>query len=443
MQKLNGKTISHLLKSNNITIKEAAEKMGIHYNNLSSIINGGQNYTTKTEQKVIDYFQKYLKINTEQLYSTNNSDILIRLKLAKQPAKNEIAIVREDLIVIERTIKLTTWMDNKFGNHEDYINERLWDIYTTPSKGYDLYDLTLRRSDFFELKKRWNLSSLDSVFNFLSSEDIQELLFRDGFIHLTEDTGHTIISLTEKLGIKIFFISLNSTKILSASTPFFNYTGNSQEPIIFINKNACKSPEEIILNIAKELYYILFKEKDFSRISDYKIEIEPEKCDGIKFAKKILFNQNAFIDFLNKNEEALCYYFPSSWKNNERFHYYNFDERSEYGWIYLIFEIKRYFRVSYKLIFSALHKMNFKNIRDRISEQQFCEYFISAIEKYNQSLSEPAYRLINGEPTENPFNYSIDNLKICLNCLENNKNMDDETENKYDEYKDLIEQLRQ
>ena len=108
MQKLNGKTISHLLKSNNITIKDAAEKMGIHYNNLSNIINGGQNYTQKTEQKIIDYFYEYLKVTADILCKNSYSEELIRAKLSKTPAKNEIPIINEDLITIEKTLSTSS-----------------------------------------------------------------------------------------------------------------------------------------------------------------------------------------------------------------------------------------------------------------------------------------------------------------------------------------------
>lgn len=439
MQKLNGKTISHLLKSNNITIKEAAEKMGIHYNNLSSIINGGQNYTQKTEQKVIDYFQEHLKITSDILCKNTKSEELIRAKLSKTPAKNEIPIINEDLITIERTLLLLKWMDKKFYLNDDYITQRLWDIYTIPYKNIDLYDWTLRRTDFFELLKKSKINNSKDALQFLYSEETADLLFNDGFLYIGKDTGTTIINIAEKLGIKIIFIPLHSSKLISASTPFFDLNGNLQEPVIIINKNVCNSPEEILWNISKELFYILFNNSEYISISDCNIEIENEKCDGYQFAKTILFNKEVFQNFLDTNKRALTRYFPSSSKGT----CYDFSRYSENGWIYLICEIKRYFRVSYKLIIFRLYELNFGNVREKISETDFCEYFINAINTYNQSFSEPAYQIINGEPCVKPFDYTIDNLKICLNCLENNKDMDNEVRTKYDEYAALIKQIQQ
>lgn len=439
MQKLNGKTISHLLKSNNITIKDAAEKMGIHYNNLSNIINGGQNYTQKTEQKIIDYFYEYLKVTADILCKNSYSEELIRAKLSKTPAKNEIPIINEDLITIEKTLLLLKWMDKKFYVNEDYITQRLWDIYTIPYKGIDLYDWTLRRSDFFELMKKSKINNSKDALEFLYSEEVADLLFNDGFLYIGKDTGTSIINIAEKLGIKIIFIPLHSSKLISASTPFFDINGNPQEPIIFINKNICNSPEEILWNISKELFYVLFKNSEYISISDFKIEIENEKCDGYQFAKTILFNEEIFQNFLETNKRALTRYFPSSSGKT----FYEFNNFSENGWIYLICEIKRYFRVSYKLIISRLYKTNFENIREKISESVFSEYFINAVKNYNQSFSEPAYQFINGEPCVKPFDYTIDNLKICLTCLENNKDMDDEVREKHDEYATLINQIQQ
>ena len=439
MDKLNGKTISHLLKANNITIKEAAEKIGIHCNNLSNIINGGQNYSSTTEQKVIHYFETALKVSSDLLYRNTYSEQLIRIKLSKQPAKNEIPIIREDLITIEKIILFLNWMDKKFYENDDYITQRLWDIYTIPYKDIDLYDWSLRRTEFFKLKQQFNIESFRDALNFLYSKDVQDLLFNDGFLYIGKDTGTSVINIAEKLGIKIIFIPLSSSKLISASTPFFDKNGILQEPIIFINKNACISPEEILWNISKELFYILFKDSEYISISDYKFEIENEKCDGYQFAKTILFNEEVFQNFLDTNKRALTRYFTSS----SKWTCCDFSRYSENGWIYLICEIKRYFRVSYKLIISKLYELNFENVKEKISETDFCEYFINAVNTYNQSFSEPAYQIINGEPCVKPFDYTIDNLKICLNCLENNKDMDNEVRTKYDEYAALIKQIQQ
>ncbi len=434
MKRLNGRIIAHLLKTNNITIKDAAEKMGIHYNNLSSIINGGQNYSSTTEQKVIAYFQNQLGISLDILYEKKDSKILIRAKASNKLAKNEIPIMREDLIIIEKTILWLNWMDKKFHANADYITQRLWDIYTCACKNTDFYDWTLRREDFFNLKKQVEINNAIDALKFLNSKEVQDLLFNDGSIDIGKDTGTTVIKIAEKLGIKIIFISLDSSKLLSALTPFFDKNGDSQEPIIFINKNACKSSEEILWNIAKELFYVLFKGSDCISISDFNNEIENEKCEGAIFAEDLLFNNDSFQSFLEKNEEELSRYFPKGIL-------YEFNNRSEDGWIHFICEIKRNFRVSYKLIISRLLEINFEGIKDKITETEFCDYFMNAINNYNQSFSEPAYQIINGEPCVRPFNYTIDNLKICITCFENNKDMDDEVHEKYEEYAPLIKQL--
>lgn len=265
--------------------------MGIHYNNLSNIINGGQNYSSTTEQKVIHYFETALKVSSDLLCRNTYSEQLIRIKLSKQPAKNEIPIIREDLITIEKTILFLNWMDKKFYENDDYITQRLWDIYTIPYKDIDLYDWSLRRTEFFNLKQQFNIESFRDALNFLYSKDVQDLLFNDGFLYIGKDTGTSVINIAEKLGIKIIFIPLSSSKLISASTPFFDKNGILQEPIIFINKNACISPEEILWNISKELFYILFKDSEYISISDYKFEIENKKCGGYQFAETILFNE--------------------------------------------------------------------------------------------------------------------------------------------------------
>ena len=139
MSELNGKVISHILQTKNITVKEAADKIGISYNNLSSILNNRSSSTPKTEEKIKDWFLNELNINSDELYKKTDSDFLFRLRLIKQPSKNEIAIVREDVVQLEKIIELLDFTDQNFSMFDDYIDESLFDIYTWPYKDYDLF----------------------------------------------------------------------------------------------------------------------------------------------------------------------------------------------------------------------------------------------------------------------------------------------------------------
>ena len=66
MSELNGKVISHILQTKNITVKEAADKIGISYNNLSSILNNRSSSTPKTEEESKAYNNYIAKVAKQQ-----------------------------------------------------------------------------------------------------------------------------------------------------------------------------------------------------------------------------------------------------------------------------------------------------------------------------------------------------------------------------------------
>ena len=434
MSELNGKVISHILQTKNITVKEAADKIGISYNNLSSILNNRSSSTPKTEEKIKDWFLNELNINSDELYKKTDSDFLFRLRLIKQPSKNEIAIVREDVVQLEKIIELLDFTDQNFSMFDDYIDESLFDIYTWPYKDYDLFCWSQKVYQLYEFLGNKKIKTAKDAFTFLSSEEVDEMLFEN---HLLDEIGsdRLVVSFAEKLGIKIILINLHSSKIFSASTPFFNKKNDSKGPIIFINKSVCKSPEKILHCIAKELFYILFIKNEYTLISDYTIEIENENCEGNLFAKELLFNHSVFNSFLKDKDKELTQYFPRS--DNKI--YFTLDKHSEDAWVYLICELKKYFRVSYKEIISYFYKINYKNIKIICSKEDFCNFFITAINRYNLHFSEPAYKFINDEPQVQAL-FLSDHFRICLNCLINHKDDNDKFKQIYNDYESYIKE---
>lgn len=436
MKVLNGKKISHILKENNITVKDAAQKIGISYNNLSSILNGNSASSENTKQKIIDFFNNVYHISPEVLFSTEESDILIRLKLSKQPAKNEIAIIREDLEFIEKLISLLKFTDENLYMYDDYITEQIWDLYTEPFKGYDLYDWTLRRPDFLEMISNQNLNTYTKRLKFFESYEVSHLLFRGYNIHDT-DSCYAILDAVQELGIKVICIPLHSLKLQSASIPFKDKYDRNQEAVIIINKNSCKSPESLIWNITKEFYNILFKAAEYVSISNFQIELENVNCEDSKFANDILFNSDTVSKFIKKNMKTLLYYFPSSDKGK----YISLDKYCENGWVNLFSEIKKQFRVSYTNIIHHLFKMDFMNITALTNENDFTTFLFKAFNNYNKSFAEPAFRFIDNEPQITSLLHFRDHLEVCINCLKNHSEDTPQINEAFNNYKKIIDKL--
>ena len=436
MLDLNGKVIAHILQENKITFKEAAHKIGISYNNLSSIVNGYNASSDKTKQKIIDFFKTSFNIPTDILFSKDDSDILIRLKLSKQPSKNEIALIREDFVTIEKTVELLNFTDKTFSCYADYINETVFDIYTEPLRGKDLYDWTSRCSDILEIIKNQNLTSYTKRLVFFHSEEIKELLFR-GYDIDEIDASRAIIEAIEQLGIKIIFLPLRSYKILSASIPFFDKMNQRQEAIIILNKNSCISPETVIWNATKEFYNILFMKSDYIAISELQIELEDSNCEGLKFSRDILFNFNNVSNYIKMHERKLTYYFPSNSKGK----HITLDKICENGWVILFCDIKKRFRVSYKLIINYLYKMNFCNIKSLASEEEFTKYLFASFNNYNNSFVEPAFSFIENEPQVEIFYGLRDHLEVCLNCFKIHSEDSSQIKEEYNKYSLLINEV--
>lgn len=436
MKVLNGKKISHILQENNITIKDAAQKIGISYNNLSSILNGNCASSENTKHKIIDFFNIEYHISPDVLFSSEESDILIRLRLSKQPAKNEIAIIREDLEFIENLISLLKFTDENLYMYDDYITEQIWDLYTEPLNGYDLYDWTLRRPDFLDMISNQNLNTYTKRLKFFESYEVSHLLFRDYNIHDT-DSCYAVLDAVQELGIKVISIPLHSLKIQSASIPFKDKNDRNQEAVIIINKNSCKSPESLIWNITKEFYNILFKASEYVSISSFKIELENENCEDSKFANDILFNSDTVSKFIKKNMKNLLYYFPSSDKGK----YISLDKYCENGWVNLFSEIKKQFRVSHKYIIHHLFKMNFINIKTLANENDFTSFLFKAFNNYNKSFAEPAFRFIDNEPQITSLLHFRDHLEVCVNCLKNHSEENPKIKEAFNNYKKIIDKL--
>ncbi len=429
---LNGSKIAQIIKENKMTIKEASKEIGISYNNLSSIVNNKANSNKSSEMKILSYFQNKFNVMPDELYKRIESPINIRMKPIAPLSGNEKSIIREDLVKYEKLITLLNWEDQNLYTYDSYITEMIWDLYTQPYEDITLFDYTQRRQVFFDELAKYKISNPYDAINFLLSEKIQNLFAR--FMYIGYDSGHEVIKIAENLGIKILFVSLKSSKVLSASTTILDGKAFTQEPCIIINKNSCKSPENILFNIAKELYYVLFKKNEYTLISDYSLEIENQNSSGNIFAREILFNTESVADYINTNLESLIYYFP----HGSNGYNYELTQFAEYGWIHLICEIKRHYRISYKNIISFLFDTNFQNLKEITTEENFNEYFINAINEYNNKFAEPAYPLLDGEPMVKPFDYTWDHLSICLNSLKSEKDKNDSFEKIYEEYKDFF-----
>ena len=370
--------LSYILKCVNEPIKVIAAKMQVSPNTLSNILNGKVEPTLETKNKISKCLKEY-GFTEKDFDKDFNTTRKFRIRTSKELSGYEKALLRDDLFDFSRLINHS---DEKIQKYYDYI-----DYCDKPTNESDQETVSDRREYFLNLIK--NRDYFDDIYNFyFRNTIIDNYKAKIGRINITH--------LLDMLGIRIFFKSLHTEKIISFSTAFYE---SSDNPIILINTKVCNTMEKCFIALCKELYFIIAFPNDYEifDISNIKTDNQDTNVTAEIFAENVLLNIDALNYFINEKKDWI-YTISFYEKNDSKFFFkvYEFD--------YLINWIKREFRVSYKLAIQQLLKSNFKykayfNDYDE-AEKFYCDCLKKSEQQYD---TKTVY--LNGEPFPEPIDF--------------------------------------
>lgn len=385
-----GANLSVCLKKLHLTNKEAAEKIGISCNTLSNILNDKFSVSRESKNKI----SSFLSANG---FSEDD------LKKEKIIFKNFRAFSSKELSGIEKSQfreEFYSFMEvlKKSDSNE---NKQVW---------IDCFDYCDKPTEFSVQETLWDRrASLTKKINENASSDAFSIIYQyfreisKGEIFIEIKNPVDILFLLDSLGIRRFFASFATEKISSFSTSFvFKEAEKSdsdfeQDPIIVINTRACNTTEKCLSEMAKHFYYMIFLSNDYNLKSINEIQIEEieEKQKAEKFAENMLIEKNALKTYLEKNKKWFPQIIPFE-KADKKFFFTNYD------FSYVVNEIKRVFRVGYKLAIKKLFEVKFEYcvFFDSIEEAE--NFYLACLKKYDERYKNKA---INGEPEPLPTSF--------------------------------------
>ena len=133
-----GRNLENIINTLGLTKKLASEKIGIHINTLSNIINGTKEPNEKTKA-AINGFLKANDISEESLCKEKVPIPNIRIYTKSTLSGIEKANVRYCLMSFEE--KMEILQDLK----PDLYLDEFFDMYVRPYEGYDLYPAERRK----------------------------------------------------------------------------------------------------------------------------------------------------------------------------------------------------------------------------------------------------------------------------------------------------------
>lgn len=365
-----GRNLENIINNLCLTKKLASEKIGIHINTLSNIINGTKEPNEKTKI-AINEFLKANNIPRENLYKEKVPIPNIRIYTKSTLSGIEKANMRNCLMSFEE--KKEILQDLK----PDLYLDNFFDMYVLPYKGYDLYPAE-RRKKLLELINGLGDKNPIALANFFYDKKIRDLLDINPIV---PSTPYCITSLIECLGIRIIFMAFGTDKIASFSTSLFENTQNPNwiEPTIAINNDVCNTAEKTHIQLAKELYFMLMCQKDFSALENYAIDVvsKEDDDDAEIFAENLLLPREFLSEYIESER---------NWKNSSLFYKVNI--------------LKSHFNVGYTLAIKQLFKVN--QLTEFSSTEETENEYLSQI-KFYYADSDAHLPNLNGEPNPLPL----------------------------------------
>lgn len=151
--------------------------------------------------------------------------------------------------------------------------------------------------------------------------------------------------------------------------------------------------------MAKEFFFMISALNDYSFMNERNIQPENPQLDkeACSFAENIMIGKNELKTFLKRNRA----FFPSVSpidKENSDFFFTNYD------FSYVINEIKRVFRISYKLAIKKLFESDFEYLVYFESIEQAEEFYFQCLKHHDKEYQDKITYL-NGEPEPLPLSF--------------------------------------
>lgn len=356
-----GRNLAAILIRLNLSLKKAAEEIGISPNTLTNII------TEKTEisEKTLTAIKLFLKnegISENELYKEKIQIPNIRIRVNSELAGNEKANIQNTLIHFENKVEILKILKD---------SSEYFDMYESPE-----YDVITRTRKLLELIEEEGLKTPIQLANFLYSDKIKDLLYIDSLI---PHTPYNLPSLLEALGIRVIFISFGTNKASSFSTSLFE---NKEKldwiaPTIVLNTDVCDTTEKTFFYMAYELYFMLTMKSDYVELKSYKPNIETNSKDAEAFAENLLLPLKFLSEYIKNGQ---------NWKS-----------RVLYDKIDIL---KSHFRIGYALAIKQLFKLNY--LDDFSSEEEAKKEYLAQIKSYYDDINQHLPNL-NGEPNPLPL----------------------------------------
>lgn len=392
-----GTNLSTCLKKLKLTNKEAAEKIGISCNTLSNILNEKFSPSDESQSKISAFLIangfSEKDLTKEKMIFKN-----FRIFSTKELSGIEKSQFRDEFYSFVEMLKKSDSNENK----------QIW---------ADYFDYCDRPTEFFKqesfLERRESLSKKLNENSNADSFSIVYDYFKDisnGEIFIDIKSPVDIIFLLDSLGIRRFFTSFATEKISSFSTSFvFKEAEKSnfdfeQDPVVVINTRVCNTTEKCLFEMAKQFYYMIFLSKKFNLKSINEIQIENaiEKKKAEKFAEDIMIGTDVLKLYLEENKRWLPQISPIG-KIDKDFFLENYD------FSYVVNEIKRVFRVGYKLAIKKLFEIKFEYCAFFSNVEEAENFYFACLKKYDERYKNKA---INGEPEPLPTSFRGRNFEI-------------------------------
>lgn len=359
-----GRNLADILKRLNLSLKKAAEKIGISPNTLTNII------TEKTEisEKTLAAIKLFLKnegISENELYKEKIQILNIRIRVNSELAGNEKANMQNTIIDFENITDILKEIEKTLPLIEYFS------LYESPD-----FAPSERRKELLSRINKNERSSPEKLADFLYQNDIKELLYIDSLIPYTP---YNLPILLETLGIRVIFISFGTNKASSFSTSLFE---NKEKldwiaPTIVLNTDVCDTTEKTFFYMAYELYFMLTMKSDYVELESYKPSIETNSKDAEAFAENLLLPLKFLSEYIKNGQ---------NWKS-----------RVLYDKVDIL---KSHFGIGYTLAIKQLFKLNY--LKDFSSEEEAKKEYLAQIKSYYDDIDEHLPNL-NGEPNPLPL----------------------------------------
>lgn len=385
-----GTNLSVILGMLKIRNKEAADKIGISYNTLSNIQNDKVLPSEDTKKKILIFLSPY-GFSDDDLIKEDKIFQNIRIRSTKDLSGLEKAQFREDfrnlLSLIEKSdSNKISWIERGF----DYL-----DRPTDCTEQETLYDRRERLKNLIFKNPGKDLFSI--VYEYYK-EISKSRLILDCYCPII------ITLLLDSLGIRVFFRPFRTEKIPSFSTSFFTeyttpYSYIEEDPIIIINTTVCNTAEKCLFQMAKEFVFMILARNDYSFMNERNIHIENPLTDKevCSFAENIMIGKNELNAFLKRNQTFFPSISPIDKKHSDFFF-------NNYDFSYVINEIKRVFRISYKLAIKKLFETDFEYLVYFESSAQAEEFYFQCLKRHDKEYQNKITYL-NGEPEPLPLSF--------------------------------------